>query len=66
MANIIIYPQGNVGITSPQVVFNGTNCATLTCVGGIDDAGPACATTSASFSWTSVVGQNYYILVHGY
>lgn len=47
-------------------VFNGTNCATLTCVGGIDDAGPACATTSASFSWTSVVGQNYYILVHGY
>ena len=47
-------------------VFNGTNCAALTCVGGNDDAGPACATASASFSWTSVVGQNYYILVHGF
>jgi hypothetical protein len=47
-------------------VFNGTNCSALTCVGGVDDLGPACATTSASFSWTSVVGQNYYILVHGY
>jgi hypothetical protein len=47
-------------------VFNGTNCATLTCVGGVDDSGPACATTSASYSWTSVVGQNYYILVHGF
>jgi hypothetical protein len=47
-------------------VFNGTNCSALTCIGGVDDAGPACPTTSASFSWTSVVGQNYYILVHGY
>jgi len=47
-------------------VFNGTNCSALTCIGGVDDLGPACATTSASFSWTSVVGQNYYILVHGY
>jgi gliding motility-associated-like protein len=47
-------------------VFSGTSCAALTCVGGVDDNGPACATTSASFSWTSVVGQNYYILVHGF
>jgi hypothetical protein len=36
-------------------VFNGTNCSALTCIGGVDDAGPSCATTSASFSWTSVV-----------
>jgi hypothetical protein len=47
-------------------VFSGPNCSTLTCVGGNDDIGPACATSSASYSWTSVVGQNYYILVHGY
>ena len=47
-------------------VFSGTNCSSLTCVGGIDDNGPACATTSASYSWTSVSGTNYYILVHGF
>jgi len=47
-------------------VFSGPNCSTLTCVGGIDDNGPACTGLSASFTWTSVVGQNYYILVHGY
>ena len=47
-------------------VFSGTNCSTLTCVGGIDDGGPACTGTSASYSWPSVVGQNYYILVHGW
>ena len=45
-------------------VFSGPNCSTLTCVGGIDDNGPACTGLSASFTWTSVVGQNYYILVH--
>ena len=47
-------------------VFSGTNCSALTCIGGNDDSGPACGTTSASYSWPSVVGQNYYILVHGY
>jgi len=47
-------------------VFSGTNCSTLTCVGGIDDNGPACVGTPASFSWNSVAGLNYYILVHGY
>ena len=47
-------------------VFSGPNCNTLTCVGGNDDNGPACAGLSASYSWTSVVGVNYYILVHGY
>ncbi len=48
-------------------VFSGPNCSTLTCVGGNDDFGPACtASSSASYSWTSVVGQNYYILVHGF
>jgi len=51
---------------SKIAVFRGTNCSTLTCVGGVDDSGPACASTSASYSWPSVVGQNYYILVHGY
>lgn len=47
-------------------VFSGTNCSSLTCVGGNDDNGPACAGSSASFSWTSVVGTNYYILVHAF
>jgi hypothetical protein len=47
-------------------VFSGANCNTITCVGGIDDNGPACAGASASYSWTSVVGVNYYIFVSGY
>ncbi len=47
-------------------VFTGASCAALTCLGGNDDGGPACTGTSASYSWTSVVGTNYYILVHGY
>ena len=47
-------------------IFSGPNCSTLSCVGGNDDWGPACSSSSASFSWTSTVGTNYYILVHGY
>lgn len=47
-------------------VFSGTSCSALTCVGGNDDFGPTCATTSASYQWLSVNGLNYYILVHGY
>jgi hypothetical protein len=47
-------------------VFSGPNCSSLTCVGGNDDYGPACFSNSASYSWTSVVGTNYYVLVHGY
>ncbi len=46
-------------------VFSGS-CSSLTCIGGNDDVGPACASSSASYSWTSVIGVNYYILVHGY
>ncbi len=51
---------------SKMSVYSGTNCSTLTCVGGNDDGGPACTGTSASYSWPSVSGTNYYILVHGY
>jgi len=47
-------------------VFSGPNCSTLSCVGGNDDWGPLCSSSSASYSWSSVVGTNYYILVHGY
>jgi len=47
-------------------VFSGAGCGSLTCVGGNDDFGPACSSSSASYSWTSVIGTNYYILVHGY
>jgi hypothetical protein len=47
-------------------VFSGTSCSALTCVGGNDDYGPTCATTSASYQWLSTNGVYYYILVHGY
>lgn len=47
-------------------IFSGPNCSTLTCVGGVDDNGPSCASSSASYSFSTSVGTNYYILVHGY
>lgn len=47
-------------------VFSGVNCSSLTCIGGIDDNGPSCTTSSASYSWASTSGLNYYILVHGF
>ncbi len=54
------------GWDSKISVFSGPNCSSLTCIGGIDDNGPSCAGAPASFSWTSVIGTNYYILVHGF
>jgi hypothetical protein len=56
----------NTAWDSKISVFSGPNCSSLTCVGGNDDYGPSCATSSASYQWTSTVGLNYYILVHGY
>ncbi len=50
---------------SKMSVFQGI-CSAPNCIDGNDDNGPSCAGTSASYSWTSVVGVNYYILVHGY
>lgn len=47
-------------------VFSGPNCSSLTCIGGNDDWGPICSTSSASYSWYGAPGVNYYILVHGY
>ncbi len=55
----------NTSWDSKISVFSGT-CTNLTCVGGMDDNGPACASSAASYSWTSVIGETYYILVHGY
>ena len=46
-------------------IFSGT-CTSLTCIGGVDDNGPACAGTSASYSWNSINGTTYWILVYGY
>jgi hypothetical protein len=46
-------------------IFAGPNCTTLTCFGGNNNGGPACAGTSASVQWTSAVGLNYYIFVSG-
>jgi len=56
----------NTAWDSKISVFSGPNCSSLTCVGGNDDLGPSCATSSASYQWTSVPGLNYYILVHGF
>lgn len=56
----------NTAWDSKISVFSGPNCSSLTCVGGNDDWGPACSSSSASFTWTSTAGTNYYILVHGY
>jgi len=47
-------------------VFSGSSCSSITCIGGIDDNGPSCNSFSASYSWNSVSGVNYYILIHGY
>ena len=47
-------------------VFSGPNCSSLTCIGGNDDWGPICSTSSASYTWYGAPGVNYYILVHGY
>jgi len=56
----------NTAWDSKISVFSGTSCSSLTCVGGNDDYGPTCATTSASYQWISTNGVYYYILVHGY
>ncbi len=56
----------NTAWDSKISVFSGTSCSGLTCVGGNDDYGPTCATTSASYQWLSTNGVYYYILVHGY
>lgn len=47
-------------------IYSGPNCSTISCVGGIDDNGPACTGTRASYSFSTVVGTNYYIKIHGY
>ena len=43
-------------------VFSGA-CGALTCVGGDDDGG---AGTTSLYSFPSIVGTEYYVLVHGY
>ena len=55
----------NTSWDSKISVFQGS-CTNLTCLGGMDDNGPACTGTAASYSWSSSVGEVYYILVHGY
>jgi hypothetical protein len=47
-------------------VFSGPNCSSLTCIGGNDDWGPVCSSSSASYGWYGAPGVNYYILVHGF
>ena len=47
-------------------IYSGPNCSSLTCIGGIDDNGPSCTGTAASYSFPTSIGTNYYIKVHGY
>ncbi len=47
-------------------VYQGATSSSLVCVGGIDDDGPACLSSSASYSWASVSGQIYWICVSGF
>ncbi len=48
-------------------VYAGVDCSTINCVGGVDDGGPAClGSTSASISWNTTIGLNYYIFVSGF
>ena len=47
-------------------IYSGATCTALTCMGGNDDFGPTCASLSASYSWTSIVGTTYWINVSGY
>jgi hypothetical protein len=46
-------------------IYSGT-CTGLTCIGGNDSNGPACASQSASYSWPSLTGTTYYIKVYGF
>ena len=55
----------NTSWDSKISIYSGT-CSSLTCVGGVDDNGPSCTGTAASYSWSSVAGEVYYILVHSY
>ena len=48
-------------------VYSGVSCNAINCVGGVDDGGPAClGSSSASISWNTTVGLNYYIFVAGF
>jgi hypothetical protein len=45
-------------------VFTGSSCEDLVCVGGDDDVGGACG-TSSTFSFTASALTEYWVLVHG-
>jgi len=45
-------------------VFSGS-CTALNCIGGVDDS-PGCAGFTTQFSWSTVPGVDYFILVHGF
>lgn len=46
-------------------VYSGT-CTSLTCIGGNDDGGPACTGASASYTFATASGTDYYIKVYGF
>jgi V8-like Glu-specific endopeptidase len=56
-----------LGYDTKLTVWTGT-CTNLVCVGGNDDMGAACPTSGllSRVVFNSVVGQTYYIMVHGF
>ena len=54
------------GWDSKIQIYSGATCTTLSCIGGVDDNGPACGGASASYTWASAVGVTYWINVSGY
>jgi len=55
---------GNADYDSKLRVFSGS-CAALTCVTGVDDV-DGCTGFSSIVTFTTLVGEEYYILVHGF
>ena len=55
---------GSATYDSKLRVFSGS-CGSLTCVTGVDDS-PGCSALSSIVNFTTLVGEDYYILVHGY
>lgn len=50
---------------SKIMIFSGSDCNSVTCVGGNNDDGPLCDGNSASYSWLATSGTTYWIMVSG-
>ncbi len=55
----------NTSFDTKLRVYTGT-CGALVCEIGNDDDFSACSSSASQVTWTSVMGTDYYILVHGF